>query len=141
MKIKWYKADPTSLDVLSPEGIVEEPHDATWTIHPEGKWVLGNHPEASPEQMANLVSMLQEEKAAFAYDLADLPGYAGEPIKFQLIDNTKRMWCPPRQYTERELTFGDEKVQEMLQGSANHQESANHQQACLSSDLSHETSP
>ena len=108
--IKWYKADPSALDVLTPDGISEEPHDAHWTIHPEGKWVLGNHPEATSEQMGRLVQMLEEEKDAFAYDLADLPGYSGEPISFQLIEPGKRMWCPPRQYAEHELTFGDEKI-------------------------------
>jgi site-specific DNA-cytosine methylase/transposase-like protein len=112
--IKWYKADPTSLDLLTPDGISEEPHDASWSIHPEGRWVLGNHPEATPEQMSSLVQMLQEEKGAFAYDLSDLPGYVGDPIHFQLQDPTKKMWCPPRQYTETELKFGEEKMTEMI---------------------------
>jgi hypothetical protein len=113
-EIKWYKADPSALDVLTPDGISEEPHDANWTVHPEGKFVLGNHPDASPEQMAQLVQMLQEEKGAFAYELSDLPGYVGDPITFELQDPNKRMWCPPRHYTDNELSFGDEKVTEML---------------------------
>eukprot|EP00878_Enallax_costatus_P000909 GHUV01001039.1.p1 GENE.GHUV01001039.1~~GHUV01001039.1.p1 ORF type:complete len:2125 (+),score=442.77 GHUV01001039.1:122-6376(+) len=113
--IKWYMADPSALDELSPDGIPEEPHDANWTIHPEGKWILGNHPEATPDQLQRLVDMLMEQKDAFAYSLNDLPGYAKPPIDLPLIDKAKRMWSPPRQYTEKELDFGDTKVKEMLE--------------------------
>ena len=111
---QWYKPDPSVLDELSPEGQAEMPHDAAWTIHPEGKWILGNHPEATPEQLDRLVAMLQEQKAAFAYSLDDLPGYDKPPISFQLVDPSKRAWVPPRNCTEQELEFGDSKVQEMV---------------------------
>jgi len=113
-QVKWYKADPTSLDLLGPDGCAEEPHDSNWTTHPTGKWIIGNHPEATPEQLQQLVSMLEQHKSAFSYGLHDLPGYQGAPVDFQLIDSHKRMWSPPRHYTEVELQFGDEKVQEML---------------------------
>jgi len=113
-QVKWYKADPTSLDLLGPDGLTEEPHDSNWTTHPSGKWIIGNHPEATPEQLQQLVSMLEQHKSAFSYSLQDLPGYQGPPVDFHLIDPEKRMWSPPRHYTEVELQFGDEKVQEML---------------------------
>jgi hypothetical protein len=64
--------------------------------------------------MEQLVQMLLEEKGAFAYGLQDLPGYTGDVASFTLIDPTKRMWSPPRRYTEEEVKFAREKVQEML---------------------------
>ena len=43
--------------------------------------------------------------------------YVGDPIDFQLVDPTKRMFSPQRNYTAEELQFGDEKIQEMLNAS------------------------
>jgi len=65
----WYQPGPDVLTSLSPDGIAEEPHDAAWSIHETGKWILGNHPEATPEQMQQMVDMLESNKAAFAYSL------------------------------------------------------------------------
>lgn len=94
----------------------EEPHDARWTIHPTGQWILGNHPQSTKQERQQLVQMLEEEKGAFAYSLKDLPAYVGPnvPIEFQLIEN-KAMWQPQRQYTDEELAIGDTKVKEMLE--------------------------
>jgi hypothetical protein len=113
--VRWYQADPTALDLLAPDGKTEDPHDSTWSIHPEGKWVIGNHPEATPGQLQKLEEMLKNRRGAFAYSLSELPGYQGPPVEFKLMDPTKRMWCPARHYTDKELEFGDEKVAEMLQ--------------------------
>jgi hypothetical protein len=41
---KWYTADPSALDQLNPDGTAEDAHVAAWSVHPTGKWVLGNHP-------------------------------------------------------------------------------------------------
>ncbi len=111
----WYRADPAALDQLLPEGSTDDPHDARWTIHPEGKWILGNHPDATQGEMAQLVDVLQQERAAFAYSMSDLPGYTGAlgPAHFELKED-KTMWQPPRQYTEEEYAVGDAKVEEML---------------------------
>jgi hypothetical protein len=57
------------LDQLSPEGVAEDAHDSAWTVHPTGKWILGNHPDSTPEQRQKLVELLEREKGAFAYDL------------------------------------------------------------------------
>jgi hypothetical protein len=35
--VRWYTADPAALDQLTPDGETEQPHDASWTIDPEGK--------------------------------------------------------------------------------------------------------
>ena len=63
---RWYQADPAALDQLTPEGVADEPHDSRWTIHPEGQWIFGNHPEATPAQLQQLEQILQRNKGAFA---------------------------------------------------------------------------
>jgi hypothetical protein len=112
-EVKWYQPGPSVLNQLSPDGAADDPHDARWTVHPEGQWILGNHPEATPEQMARLVAMLENNKGAFAYKLSDVTGYTGGEVGFKLIDPNKRMWSPQRRYTDEEYEFGDEKMKEM----------------------------
>jgi hypothetical protein len=96
--------------------VADEPHDSRWSIHPEGQWIIGNHPEATPQQLEQLTAVLQKNKAAFAYSMKDLPAYTGPlgPAHFDLITD-KPMWSPQRRYTPDELTLGDSKVQEMLE--------------------------
>ena len=96
----WYRPGPDVLTQLHPAGEPEQPHDAAWTVHPEGKWILGNHPEATAEQMSRMVQMLQRNKEAFAYNLSEVTGYLGDPVDFTLIDPNKRMLASQRQYTE-----------------------------------------
>ncbi len=111
----WYSPNSTVLEQLEPDGAPEDLHSANWTVHPEGQWIIGNHPSLSATDLEALVKVLTEEKGAFAYTLDEIPGYEGEPLTFQLIEPDKRMWSPQRHYTEEELAFGDAKVQEMLQ--------------------------
>jgi hypothetical protein len=110
----WYQPGPDILQQLQPAGVPEEPHDAAWSIHPTGKWIYGNHPEATSANKVEMEQMLERNKAAFAYSLLEVPGYSGPPVDFQLLDPGKRMMASQRQYTEEELQFGDEKVKEML---------------------------
>jgi site-specific DNA-cytosine methylase len=112
---KWYTADPSALDQLSPDGTPEEAFDAAWSVHPTGQWILGNHPESTPQQRAKLVELLEKHKGAFAYSLSEVPGYTKSLVSFKLIDPNKRMWEPPRRHTEEEYAFGDEKVKEMYE--------------------------
>lgn len=114
--MRWYKADPAALDQLMPEGSAEEPHDVRWTVHPTGQWILGNHPQATPQQLQQLEQLLQQEIGAFAYSMKDLPGYSGPlgPAHFELIED-KPMFSPARKYTEPELALGDKKVGEMME--------------------------
>ena len=46
-EVRWYTADPAALDQLTPDGEAEQPHDASWTVDPEGKWIMGNHPDST----------------------------------------------------------------------------------------------
>jgi hypothetical protein len=112
--VPWYNPNHTVLEALEPDGTPEDPHSANWTVHPEGQWILGNHPDLSAQDKQALQDMLMSNKGAFAYSLKELPGYNGEPITFELIDPNKRMWSPPRTFTPEENTFGDGKVNEML---------------------------
>ena len=115
--VRWYTADPAALDQLTPDGESEQPHDASWTIDPEGKWILGNHPESTPEQRQRLRAVLaKHQHSSFAYSLKDLVPYTGPlgPARFELKED-KAMWQPQRQYTVDELAVGDEKVGEMLE--------------------------
>jgi hypothetical protein len=115
--VRWYTADPSALDQLTPDGAAEEPHDSRWQVHPEGKWIMGNHPDSTPEQQQQLEAVLKKHQhTAFAYSLKDLPPYTGPlgPAHFELKED-KAMWQSQRQYTADELAVGDEKVQEMLE--------------------------
>jgi len=94
--VRWYQADPAALHQLTPDGVADEPHDARWTVHPTGQWVLGNHPDTTPEQRQQLNELLERHKGAFAYSLAEVPGYTGSNVSFSLIDPNKRMWVPQR---------------------------------------------
>ncbi len=111
----WYNPTHTVLEHLEPDGTPEDTHSSNWTVHPEGQWIIGNHPDLTAKDLEALTNLLMEEKGAFAYTLEELPGYAGDPLTFQLIDPDKRMWSPQRHFTEDELAFGDAKVKEMLQ--------------------------
>jgi site-specific DNA-cytosine methylase len=77
---------------------------------------MGNHPQATPQQLQQLEELLQQEIGAFAYAMKDLPGYCGPlgPAHFELIED-KPMFSPARKYTEPELALGDKKVGEMLE--------------------------
>jgi hypothetical protein len=55
-------------------------------IHPEGKWVVGNQLEATPEQLQKLKEMLKSRRGPFAYSLSELPpGSQGPPVELKLI--------------------------------------------------------
>mgnify|MGYP001810788785 CR=1 FL=1 len=105
------------MDQLGTEGETDEPYDSRWSVNPDGKQILGNHPAATEAEQHRLLQILGDLRQAFAYSLKDLPGYSGVlgPAHFDLKED-KPMWQAPRQYTDEELSVGDSKVQEMLEG-------------------------
>lgn len=108
---------PTELDQYMPDGKTEEEGlNPRWEPDPEHKWLYGNHPLATPEQMASLKRMLVEEKQAFAYTLSDMPGYCGDlsPASIKLTTD-KPIWSPPRNYSPAEQEFGDKYVADLLE--------------------------
>lgn len=103
-----------TLDQLSPEGTMEEPSDSRYEKDAENGWVWGNHPLASARQLSQLCRTVTSMKHAFAYSMADLPGYCGKmgPCEIMLTTNG-HIWVPQRRYSLRELEIGDEKVREL----------------------------
>lgn len=68
------------IDSFTPEGESEVQGSNTgWETDPDHKWIYGGHPELTMEQKTQLRDMLIQEKDAFAYSLAELPGYSGDP--------------------------------------------------------------
>eukprot|EP00775_Hariotina_reticulata_P015177 gene15177-biopygen2069 len=104
---------PQSVTSSASEGSDDDEQFAEDLPVSEGKWVLGNHPEAT--DMQAMIDMLFSNKAAFAHDLDEVPGNQGSPIEFPLIDQQRNMFAKQCQYTAEEFEFGDGKVKEMLQ--------------------------
>ncbi len=109
----WYRPDPSFLDQLQPELEPEMPFDANWEVHKDGQWILGNHPEATPQQRQRLIQLLEQHRTAFAYSAKEMTGYTGGEVDLQLYDPNKRMYQPPRNFHGEELKVGDEKVAEL----------------------------
>lgn len=119
--VRWYRADPAALDLLQPDAAADQAHDARWEIHPDGQWILGNHPDTSTKQRTALIDLLQQQKPAFAYSMAEMPGYVSSThgsVEFELKDASpeaaKRMWSAPRWFTPDQLDIGDAKVKELI---------------------------
>ncbi len=87
----------TAVDDYTPDGEPELPPDITdrWEADPEHLWVYGGHPALSPKRRKQLKQMLMQEKGAFVYNLADLPGYSGElgEVVIQMKDG-RPIWTP-----------------------------------------------
>jgi hypothetical protein len=67
--VRWYTADPSTLDQLTPDGAAEELHKSR-CIDPDGKWIMGNYPDSTPEQQQQLEAVLKKHQhTAFAYSL------------------------------------------------------------------------
>ena len=93
------------MDQLGTEGETDEPYDSRWSVNPDGKQILGNHPAATEAEQHRLLQILGDLRQTFAYSLKDLPGYSGVlgPAHFDLKED-KPMWQAPRQYTDEELS-------------------------------------
>lgn len=114
--INWYRPGPEILQHLETTGDANDvPHDAAWTIYPEGQWVLGNHPGATAANMAELVALLFLTKRLLHHSLSEVPGYVDSPIDFPLVDQRKSVFARQRQYTDEEFRFGQNNLAEMLQ--------------------------
>jgi len=75
---------------------------------PEGQWILGNHPEATPEQMQKLLQVLEQAQGCVCLQPAGFANLCGPlgPASFQLKED-KPMWQGQRQDSEEELKIGD----------------------------------
>ena len=83
-----------------PAGMADDIPQPTYTKDPNGGWLWGNHPGFSHEHMACVRKAVTRNKRAFAYSVADLPGYHGDvgPMRIQLDDHAP-VFTPPRRYS------------------------------------------
>jgi len=108
--------DPLQIHDLLPDGQQHGQLKDRYEQDSEHQWYYGNHPDASSEQMAGFKQMLAQHKSAFAYNMADLPGYTGSQVKIQLVDD-EPVFSPRRRYSQLEEQIQEEKCQELKQAS------------------------
>lgn len=100
----------------SPAGTDTVPPDVSHTKDPDGGWIWGNHPGATPDQFTKLQDMVRSKKHAFAYSMADLTGYCGDfpPFRVELKPDSRPVFDKRRQFSAAEQQILDEKMQELL---------------------------
>jgi hypothetical protein len=102
------------LEALEPAGEREPPEFAPdTTIDPEGKWQFAHHPDATPEEQAQLQEAVKSRRQAFAYSHAEMPGYehkVGWKLKHE--DPIKEP-CHSRRLSPAERGILDEKCTEL----------------------------
>jgi hypothetical protein len=106
----------SALDGVTPHGslgvVPEQSFEKT-----EHGWIIGHHPEFSPDQIDLLKSTLVDLKGCFAYSMSELTGYTGAlghyRIPLTCSDNTP-IWTKPRPHSVAEYAVQDEKCRELL---------------------------
>jgi hypothetical protein len=78
---------------------------------PEGGWIWGNHPDATPEEMQQMKDLVREFKDVFAYSMSDLPGYK-EPVSLGEFRG-KPAFSPKKEYNPMELDIINKKCNEL----------------------------
>jgi hypothetical protein len=104
--------DPLQLNDLLPDGPQRSPAADSYTVDEEHKWSYGNHPAMTEEQLQQLKAMLIRTKQAFAYSMAELPGYNGPQVSMQLVHD-RPIISKPRTYSQQELAILNEKCEEL----------------------------
>jgi len=83
---------------------------------PEHGWTYGNHPAFTPDLQRELEAALLRHKNAFAYQLADLPGYTGDIPPFEIkLTHDKPIFSSQRRHSPLENEVKDKKCLELLQ--------------------------
>jgi hypothetical protein len=107
----------TPLTSFSPEGPTVVPPAPQFTKDPDHGWIYGHHPLASPDCQEQFKTMLLARRGtAFAYSLAELPGYSGHmgPMRIKLKENyTGKLFSPPRRYSPLESDIIKAKTDEL----------------------------
>ena len=102
------------LDALQPAGEKDKPEFAPETYtDPEGKWQFAHHPDATPEEQAELREAVRSRKHAFAYSHAEMPGYehkVGWKLKH---DDPIKEPCHSRRFSPAEKEILNEKCAEL----------------------------
>jgi hypothetical protein len=102
------------LEALQPAGERDKPEFAPeTTIDPDGKWQFAHHPDATPEEQAQLQEAVKSRRQAFAYSHAEMPGYehkVGWKLKH---DDPIKEPCHSRRLSPAEREILDEKCAEL----------------------------
>lgn len=108
-----YQVAPSAdVRVAIPDG-AHASTNATLTKHPIHLWSTGKHYATTPQQREAFDAMLVEEKGAFAYSNAELPGYNGDPFTIQLTHD-RPIVSKPRRYSPLEKDVLLEKGTDLL---------------------------
>ena len=90
--------------------------EATYTRDEEHQWMYGDHPQLSADRRAQLKQVLLDQKSAFAYSMAELPGYNGECGDVDIkLTNRKGLISKKRHYSPLEYEIQDAKCKELLE--------------------------
>jgi hypothetical protein len=82
---------------------------------PDHRWIYGGAREYSQADWAGLKTIMQENKASFAYSVADLPGYCGDAGPCHvLLNTTDPIRSFPRRKSELEQTIENDKCLELM---------------------------
>jgi len=85
-----------------------------YTKDRHGGWLWGNHPGFSQERMACIRDAVTRNKGAFAYAVADLPGYHGDVGAMTIsVDDPAPVFSPPRRYSQPEQQVMQEWFQDL----------------------------
>jgi hypothetical protein len=88
-----------------------------FTKDTEHGWIYGHHPLATADCQQQFKDMLVARRStAFAYSLAELPGYSGHmgPMRIKLRDGyAGKLFSPPRRYSPLEVDIIKEKTDEL----------------------------
>ena len=90
--------------------------EAAYTRDEEHQWMYGDHPQLSSDRRAQLKQVLLDQKSAFAYSMAELPGYNGECGDVDIkLTNRKGLISKKRHYSPLEYEIQDAKCKELLE--------------------------
>lgn len=104
--------NPLLLNDLLPDGKHGLQLKDSFTPDPEHLWSYGSHPHATAAEMEQFKAMLVRNRGSFAYSMNDLPGYNGDPVDVEMVDDLPIV-SPPRQYSYLEREIRDEKCNEL----------------------------
>jgi hypothetical protein len=96
-----------------PDGLIKLLHNPNFTLHRDG-YTLGNHPDLTPEHQQKLLSIVEQNRDAFAFDNSELFPYTGDHPEFKVpLTTDKKIMQPPRKYTLKEQEALDKQYQEL----------------------------
>ena len=104
------------VQTTTPDGLQYHARSSAFTKDPDGGWIMGNHPDMSPEETEALRATIAAHKGDFAYDLSQLGTYCGEVGPFRIsLKHDDPIRTPPRRHSFLENQVVQEKCGELDQ--------------------------